>query len=156
MNSTDVVAMSHSNHFTFQCPFFNSQPQFKGFHIGGWLVHDESNFPAMWFALFVFCFKTNAQGGRKLPFIFFTQLITTFSWVFFGRYFLGYNSSLTWLTELNFGFPYRMQVNFSMTLNSSSCISSENPMSPNAVWAVLSFSSVFNGRIFPCLENAAV
>ena len=78
-----------------------------------------------------------------LPSIFFTQLIT-FSSFFFGRYFLRNNSSLTSLTELNFGFPYRVHVNFSMTLNSSSCISSENPMSPNAVWVVLSFSCVMD------------
>ena len=129
--------------------------RFKGFAIGGWLIHDESNFPAVWFVLFAFCFKTDAQGGRKLPSIFFTQLITTSSF-FFGRYFLRNNSCLTWLTELNYGFPYSVQGNFSLTLNSSSCISSENPMSPNTVWAVLSFSSVFNGRIFPFLENAAV
>ena len=79
----------------------------------------------------------------SLPSIFFTQLIT-FSSLFFGRYFLRNNSSLTSLTELNFGFPYRVHVNFSMTLNSSSCISSENLMSPNAVWAVLSFSCVMD------------
>ena len=72
-----------------------------------------------------------------------SQVITTSSF-FFGRYFLRNNSSLTSLTELNFGFPYRAQVNFSMTLNSSSCISSENPMSPNTVWAVLSFSCVMD------------
>ena len=147
--------MLPSNHFTFQCPLLNSQRQFKKFHIGGWLIHDESNFPAMWFVLFVFCFKTDVQGGRKLPSIFFTQLITTSSF-FFGRHFLRNNFNLTSLTELNFGFPYRVQVSFSMTLNYSSCISLENPMSPNTVWAFLSFSTVFDGRIFPFLENAAV
>ena len=47
INSTDVGAMSPSNHFTFQCPLLNSQPQFKGFDIGGWLVHDESGFPVI-------------------------------------------------------------------------------------------------------------
>ena len=57
------------------------------------------------------------------------------------------------MAELSFGFPYKVQVNFSIT---SSCISSENPMSPNTIWAVLSFSSIFNGRILPFLENAAV
>ena len=35
INSTDLGAMSPSNHFTFQCPLPNSQPQFKGFNIGG-------------------------------------------------------------------------------------------------------------------------
>ena len=155
INSTDFGAMSPSNHFTFQCLLLNSQPQLKGFDIGEWLVRDESNFPAMWFVLFDFCCKTDAQGGKKLPSIFFTQLITTSSF-FFGWYFLRNNSSLTSSTELNFGFPYRAQVNFSMTLNSSFRISGENPMFPNTVWVVLSFSSVFNGRIFPFLENAAV
>ena len=86
----------------------------------------------------------------------YSSQVTTTSSFFFGRYFLRNNASLTSLTELNFGFPYRAQANFSMTLNSSSCISSENPMSPNTVWAVLSFSSVFDGRIFPFLENAAI
>ena len=75
---------------------------------------------------------------------------------FFGWYFLRNNSSLTSLTELNFGFSYRVQVNFSMTLNCFSCISSENPMSPNRVRAVLSLSGAFNGRFFPFLKNATL
>ena len=102
INSTDVGATSTSNHYTFQCPLLNSQLQLKGFDVGGWFVHDESDFPAMWFVLFVFCCKTDAQGGRKLPSIFFTQLITTS--FFFGRYFLRNSSSLNSLTELNLFF----------------------------------------------------
>ena len=137
MNSTDVGAMSPSNHFTFQCPLLNSQPQFKGFDICGWLVHDVSSFPEVWFVLFVFCFKTDAQGGRKLPSIFFMQLITN-SLFFVGRYFLRNNSSHTSLRELNFDFSYRVQVNFLMTLNSSSCIS---------------FSSVLMDEFFLFLET---
>ena len=86
----------------------------------------------------------------------YSSQVTTTSSFFFGRYFLRNNSSLTSMTELNFGFPYRAQAKFSMTLKSCSCISSENPMPPNTVWAVLSFSSVFDGRIFSFLENAAV
>ena len=35
INSTDVGAMSPTNHFTFQCPLLNSQRQLKEFHIGG-------------------------------------------------------------------------------------------------------------------------
>ena len=53
-----------SNHFSFLSPLLESQPQFIGFDIGGWLVHGESNFPAMWFVLIVFCCKTDGQGGK--------------------------------------------------------------------------------------------
>ena len=128
-----------------------SQLQFKGFDIGGWLIHSENNFPAMQFVLFVFCCKTDAQGDKKLPSIFFTKLITSSSFVF-GWYSLRNNSSLTYMTEFYFGFPYWPQVNFSMTLNSFS-YTSENLMSPNTAWTVLLFSSIFNGKFFPFLKT---
>ena len=82
----------------------------------------------------------------------YSSQVTTTSSFFFGRYFLRNNSSLTSMTELNFGFLHWVQVNFSMTLNSSSCISSENPMSLNTVWAVFSFSSVFNFLFLKTLQ----
>ena len=117
INSTDFGAMSPSNHFTFQCPFYFQNDYLipKG---NSKVLISVGNSPMMK-AVFLQCDLSYSSFvvklihkevkncllsllSNRLP-LFYSFLIGTF---------LRNNFSLT-STEFDFGFPYRTQVNFS-------------------------------------------